>query len=793
MAESDRSAEVIATSTLAEARAACAEGVPAGLIVDVSLPDGSGLDLVNELSAGGQVIPTIVLTGSEDRCTWAAAAGAGASAILPKSSLGDEQLAGAIDFAFEATAGLRVDQLTASLGTRRCEGMDPRFASSLAEELACTLNLAAASLRLVDDAGRVVHEGASRHDEAEVAHVVRRKLDDWEVELTVHAGGRVWQRIDTALVKLCDALLARTRLASEQRALAVSEHRHRTIADAVRDLVITVDANDVVLTANASCRHRVGADAQGQHIAEIASRTPELLLAVQLVGAVRSSGRPVVVEDRPVDADGPRRWFSGHATPADGPDAGAVHIVLSETTSRVVTEHELSSLALTDPLTGLPNRRLAMDRLQQALDRIGRRRGGAVVAHFDVDHFKSINDVHGHATGDAVLRTIAARVESQLREVDTTARMGGDEFIVVAEGVGDHEAVRRFIERLHESVNGPLTVGNSTVEIAISIGFAVVTDRGERADDVLDRADAALYRAKRAGRNQVVEHTVVNRRLGSDAALRRELRRAHDDRRFHLRFQPILRHGRVVAAEALLRMSHPSLGELGPADFIDALLESPLLLPVGRDVASSAIEQLATLREGGLVDEDFVMHLNVAPQQLSDAGFIALILARLSAHRLPPESLAVELTEQTLLDVDRSSSALKRLAEAGVRLYLDDFGTGSSSITHLRSTALHGLKVDRSFVAEASSDTRSNGIVRGLVAMALELDLDVVLEGVEDPDQLAAIGIGPVSVQGFAYARPLLPADLAEHIRARRRCTARPGVSPGAMPPVLPDGSIDLR
>ncbi len=253
--------------------------------------------------------------------------------------------------------------------------------------------------------------------------------------------------------------------------------------------------------------------------------------------------------------------------------------------------------------------------------------------------------------------------------------------------------------------------------------------------------------------------------FGSVAEVTRELRQAMDEDRFRLAYQPIVHGGAICGTEALLRLQHPVHGEVAPGEFIDVLINSPLLVPVGQWVVTAAVDQISVWARGGHVGEHFHCHVNVAPQQLGDTNFIDHVLREIERSGIDAEHLVIEVTEQSLLDLTRRSSGLARLSEAGVGLYLDDFGTGASSIAHLRTPLLDGLKIDRSFVAGATADPRDADIVDGLISLGHSLGLDVIVEGIERPDQLARFAPDDsVCVQGFVYAPPIDAEQMTRYL-----------------------------
>ncbi|MEM8904505.1 MAG: EAL domain-containing protein, partial [Actinomycetota bacterium] len=688
------------------------------VLTGVTLPDGSGFALADELADETATPPVIIITGSDDREVWGEAAEAGATTVLTKSALSEERLAGALEFSYEVTASERAAGLIAALASDLGGAIDEAQVRVVLDRLRTQLGLERAVLTVLDDDGERALDVVVGDPNGHAARAITRAHDGWTIALELHATERAWGRVEAALEGLCDVVLAHVQLARSRRLVDLSESRYRAVANATSDLIMTVDARGTILTANAAVLDELDDEAVGTSLRRLVGSSPVAELALQLLRSVQSNHEPARLDDRPIDGDGRRRWFSGRAIPAEpGPDAQAVHLVLSETTGRVLTENELSTLALTDPLTGLSNRRLAMDRIQHALDQVGRRPGAVIVCQFDIDHFKAINDLYGHAAGDAALSAVGQRLRSLVRDADTAARLGGDEFLVVAEGLPDAETGRRLIQRLHGELGGSVAFADRSFDINVSLGYATVVDRGLAADEVLRRADAALYRAKNDGRNRYVEYEDGAHVFGSVAEVTRELRQAFDEDRFRLAYQPIVRAGSTCGAEALLRLIHPVHGEVAPIEFIDVLINSPLLIPVGQWVVTASLDQVAEWNRSGRIDASFQCHVNVTPQQLGDTNFIDHVLREIERTGVEPSQLVIEVTEQSLLDLTRRSSSLARLSEAGVGLFLDDFGTGASSITHLRTPLLDGLKIDRSFVAGATADPRDADIVDGLISL----------------------------------------------------------------------------
>jgi diguanylate cyclase (GGDEF)-like protein/PAS domain S-box-containing protein len=424
-----------------------------------------------------------------------------------------------------------------------------------------------------------------------------------------------------------------------------------------------------------------------------------------------------------------------------------------------VTEHRrttdlLTHLALHDPLTGLPHRTLVLDRIQKALDR-GRRTGRHVAVLFcDIDHFKVINDSMGHELGDAVLVEVSRRLVGALRTSDTAGRLGGDEFVVVCEDVTDESEAIVVAERVQAAVGGPALVAGRTVVPTLSVGIVDSTSPDVDPLTLLRDADASMYRAKDSGRNRWDLVDVALRRRAMDRLdIEHALRASLTAGGLRLHFQPIvdLTSGRPVGHEALLRWRHPTRGLLPPGDFLHVAEESGLIDAIGRWVLRAATSAAAaTGPDGGYVA------VNVSARQVARPGLADSVAAMLGATGLPPDRLVVELTESVMLGgAPAARHELAQLDDLGVRLVVDDFGTGFSALSYLRDLPVSGIKVDRSFTAGLGVDHQCERIVEALMGLGRGLGMDVVVEGVENARQREVLaGIGCEHAQGFLFGRP---------------------------------------
>jgi diguanylate cyclase (GGDEF)-like protein len=412
-----------------------------------------------------------------------------------------------------------------------------------------------------------------------------------------------------------------------------------------------------------------------------------------------------------------------------------------------------------DPLTGLPNRSLVLDRLDQALARSERSGGRVTVLFADLDRFKVVNDSFGHSVGDEVLLCVSERLRAAVRPHDTVGRLAGDEFVVVCEGLTDREALD-VAERVAATVSEPIVLGGRESVITASIGIAHA-EAGTRAEDMLRDSDVAMYGAKERGRSRIeLFDAEMRRRMMDRLELERSLRSAITAGELRLDYQPIVCFDgwRVVAAEALVRWDHPERGVVHPAEFIPLAEESGLILPLGRWVLDEACRQLAAWRAAGRAALRVTVNLSV--RQFADPDLVAAVAEALARAGLPADALWLEITESILMEeVEATAETLRALKRLGVHLSVDDFGTGYSSLNYLKRLPVDLLKIDRSFVAGLGSDPEDAAIVHAIVSLARALRLSVVAEGVEHPDQLHALQrLGCNAVQGFLLARPA-PAD----------------------------------
>ncbi len=434
---------------------------------------------------------------------------------------------------------------------------------------------------------------------------------------------------------------------------------------------------------------------------------------------------------------------------------------------RKMFQEQLWHQAFHDPLTGLPNRALLRDRLDQALARAERDSRPAGVLIIDIDNFKVINDSLGHQLGDELLKIVGERIRGVLRSGDTAARLGGDEFTILVEDVDEVGEVIAVAERVSGTLRRSITLNNREVFVSASIGVALSSVRSATSEALLRNADLAMYRAKSAGKNrwQVYDDSLDTRareRLDIEIDLRRGLERGE----LRVYYQPIvkLETGKVVEVEALARWEHPERGRIGPDVFIPVAEETGLIVPLGQWVLEQACMQARTWQQM-FPEQPLVMSVNLSARQFQHAGLVDDIARAVSQARIDPRWLKLEITESVLMqDIEATVSTLQALKGLGIQLAIDDFGTGYSSLSYLKRFPVDTLKIDRSFVSGLGEDAQDTAIVRSVVDLAKTLNLSVTGEGIETAAQEAQLAeLGCDQGQGFLIARPA-PASTIESL-----------------------------
>jgi diguanylate cyclase (GGDEF)-like protein/PAS domain S-box-containing protein len=628
----------------------------------------------------------------------------------------------------------------------------------------------------------------------DVAHVVEAFLSIAEPGSTacvefrmLHTDGS-WRRVEAVGMNRLDepavrGVVVNTRDVTErsqaEAALREEKERYRRLVE-VSPEVIAVHQDRRFVFVNPAGLRLFGAEGPeqllGRHVMDMVHPEDRAMVEAR-ARAVAEGTETSLGEQRLLRVDGEVVDAEVVAVPITYDLGPAVLVMAKDITDRKRAERALAHQALHDHLTGLPNRSLLLDRLSQAVARLGRKDARVGVLFFDLDHFKVINDSLGHEAGDRVLQAVAARVAGVLRPTDTLARLGGDEFVVVCEALDGPAEASAVAARIARALARPIDEGDEELIVGASIGVVVTGD--ERADPsaLIRDADAAMYRAKEQGRgrselfDEGMRVRVVGR-LRQERALRRALQREE----LLLHYQPVLALPdlQITGVEALVRWQDRERGLLLPGEFVPLAEETGLILELGDWVLAEACRQAAAWCHVLGAERTLEVAVNLSTKQLGQADLAKRVAGLLERHRLLPEqvSLCLEITESLMLeDPMVTGGLLGDLARLGVRLAIDDFGTGYSSLAYLRRFPVHTLKVDRSFVSGLGVDADSRAVVAAIIELAHALGLEVVAEGVEEQVQFdALVDLGCDRAQGFLFARPAPPEALAELLSPARPC-----------------------
>ncbi len=646
-------------------------------------------------------------------------------------------------------------------------GAEVLFGYSAAEMIGCQISvLAPASLhgefRIGEERAPVFE--AHSHDSVRLAKDGRRIDVSISAAPIMDATGSV-----TAVALIFRDITDRKQSAQAQAQLAA-------IVETSDDAIVARAPDDIIVSWNAAAERLFGwtaKEALGQPFRRLLSHTPEVRTHGRFEKLLRGEPTAAPQEDirRRKDGSSIHVQTTMSAVRDEQGKLLFASCIMRDVTERLKAEQHIKQLATKDALTGLANRSTLLEQMNAAIARAARSKTELVLMFIDLDRFKEVNDTFGHASGDELLRECALRLTMCVREVDIVARLGGDEFVVMLTDVIDTGIVAPIADRMLKLLTTPYQLGRHEARLSASIGICSYPADGEDATALMKNADIAMYHAKALGRNNYQFYAEdMNQRIMQRLQLERELRAAVENKEFVLHFQPqvVVATGKIQGVESLIRWRHPVRGLLPPAEFITAAEETGLILPIGEWVLNQACRTIKAWRAQG-VGIPYVV-VNVSAVQLGEA-LVTSVRQALHEHAIEANWLMLEITETMLMErVEEAISILRRIRELGVRIAMDDFGTGYSSLSVLQRLPLDTLKIDRSFVSaigaesDESDNARACAIIGAIVAIAGELQLGVVAEGVETTTQLAFLRtLNCHAYQGYLHSKPLDARTIEAH------------------------------
>ncbi|OIR06658.1 cyclic di-GMP phosphodiesterase Gmr [mine drainage metagenome] len=598
-------------------------------------------------------------------------------------------------------------------------------------------------------------------------------LPDYGMMVLGKAGPIFSKQVLGALTQIADKLATACIACEQAQAVKEAQQKAQLLLDSTAEGIYGVDASGNCTFVNQAALHILGYKGADNLIGKnlhslihhsYADATPypenKCLIHQSFISHEKIHGNDEVFWHRSGNPIPVEYWL--YPIIHDNQVTGAV-TTFFDISERKATDDTIKHLAFYDLLTGLPNRRLLMDRLKLALVASKRSGQDGALLFIDLDNFKTLNDTLGHDIGDLLLQMVAHRLESCVREGDTVARLGGDEFVVMLEDLSkkDLEAAaqtKAVCEKILVSLNQPYQLGTHEYTSTASIGATLIKDHQQSLEEVLKQADIAMYQAKKSGRNTLrfFDQAMMDF-INTRATLEGNLHKALDNHQFHLYYQIQVNDlHQPLGAEALIRWLSPEFGLVSPDQFIPLAEESGLILPIGKWVLESVCLQLKAW-EKNAITRDLVLSVNVSVKQFLQDNFVEQVRSIVQHHAINPKLLKLELTESLLLEsIEDSIATMNALKEINVQFSLDDFGTGYSSLQYLKRLPLNQLKIDQSFVHDLATDTNDRAIVRTIIAMAHSLNLSVIAEGVETEEQRQfLLDNGCELYQGYLFSKPV--------------------------------------
>ena len=534
---------------------------------------------------------------------------------------------------------------------------------------------------------------------------------------------------------------------------------HRLMIDMMDDGLISIDRQGIILSANSAAEKMIGTTCQGHDITRFLTvlREPEF---ADLTALDRHRLETVIQRESSATLE---VEFSLTGRGNDNDWVGVIR--LSDNTDRAAQVAKLERLALHDSLTGLPNRVLLQDRIEQAIAIAGRRNEPMAVMLMDLNKFKQVNDTLGHHVGDLLLQAVGPRLSGPLRETDTLARLGGDEFAVALPAPTSREEAIEVAERLVESIVDPFIIEGMSLDLGVSIGVAMYPEHGVDGDTLMHNADMAMYKAKREQLGATMFDSGGNQRLTRRVKLQHQLRAAIDNGDLEVDYQPKVstRSWEVTGFEALVRWQHPEFGLLSPKEFIPLAEHTGLIMPMTLAVINACLSAQRAWRHAGF---DLSVAVNISPKWLQDKEFPRILRLLLENWHGRADRLILEIPEAAIMtNPSETTTILRHLREQGIELSLDDFCTGYSSLPVLQRLPIQELKIDQRFIGEMVKDQNAAIVVSAVIKLAHALKLRVVAEGVEDQSAAQWLGsLGSDELQGYHFGKPMRPDDVPNWI-----------------------------
>ena len=617
--------------------------------------------------------------------------------------------------------------------------------------------------------------------EAAISAVESRELNTIEYRIVTANGETkwVWGQSQVVVDEDSDAVIALEGFVSDiterkraEQALAESEERHRDLFENARDAMFTYNLRGRMISGNRRVTELTGYTNEEfltLNLGQVIATDYHLLAAEALKRVFNGDSAPYELEIRAKDGRRIPLEITARIILGKRGEPKTVQAIGRDITERKQAEETIRRLAYHDALTGLPNRALFEDRLLVALAQARRQGEMLAVLFLDLDSFKVVNDTLGHGAGDKLLQAVAHDLATLVREGDTVARVGGDEFTVLLAGIEAPEDATDIAQRILECLRQPRVINGTEFRTTGSIGVTMYPADGDEGETLLRNADTAMYRAKERGRDNYQLYTAsMNARMMERIAVEQDLRHALVRDELTLFYQPIVavETGVITGAEALLRWRHPQRGIVPPDEFIPLAEETGLILEIGEWVLRQTCRQVRQWREQGLAID--IVAVNLSARQLQQEDLVERIAGILRESGVSPDSIQLEITEGAVLkNVDSAIAMLRQLGGMGIQIALDDFGTGYSSLTYLKRFPIDAVKIDRSFVRDLEYDASDATIVSTVIGMAENLHLNVIAEGVETENQLEFLRQrGCKEYQGYLFARPVPPEEFAELLRA---------------------------